>query len=148
VPLDHSHHPWSGSVRPLSAHRRELTSTAMSTHHHEYGLSASLASGIEADYLGFPSSHSTNSVSIALYFAQWLIEERDSAGMTVVVSGLICKPSTRPHLPLADSQFWRYMCSASSAEGYTRECTRWVCLYGLRGRIPTNHQLTLPVDHY
>jgi membrane-associated phospholipid phosphatase len=66
----------------------------MSTHHHEYGMSASLASGIEADFLGFPSSHSTNSVSIALYFAQWLLEERDSAGMAVVISGLTCKLMT------------------------------------------------------
>jgi membrane-associated phospholipid phosphatase len=65
----------------------------MSTHHHEYGMSATYDS-TEADYLGFPSSHSTNSVSIALYFAQWLLEERDSAGMAVVISGLTCKLKT------------------------------------------------------
>jgi membrane-associated phospholipid phosphatase len=39
---------------------------------------------------GFPSSHSTNSVSIALYFAQWMIEERETMGTTALVGGLAC----------------------------------------------------------
>nr|XP_018259107.1 uncharacterized protein I303_08651 [Kwoniella dejecticola CBS 10117]OBR81265.1 hypothetical protein I303_08651 [Kwoniella dejecticola CBS 10117] len=38
---------------------------SMSTHHHEYG---------------FPSSHSTNSVSIALFFGGWLYELRHQVG--------------------------------------------------------------------
>ncbi|WWC73172.1 uncharacterized protein I206_107138 [Kwoniella pini CBS 10737] len=45
---------------------------SMSTHHHEYG---------------FPSSHSTNSVSIALFFGGWLYELRNQVGMTNVVAG-------------------------------------------------------------
>jgi membrane-associated phospholipid phosphatase len=47
--------------------------------------------GILADQPGFPSSHSTNSVSIALYFAQWLLEERESVGSTTVIAGITCK---------------------------------------------------------
>ncbi|WWC91291.1 uncharacterized protein L201_006234 [Kwoniella dendrophila CBS 6074] len=47
---------------------------SMSTHHHEYG---------------FPSSHSTNSVSIALFFAEWLYESRHSVGMPTVLAGWI-----------------------------------------------------------
>jgi membrane-associated phospholipid phosphatase len=64
----------------------------MSTHAHEYGQSTQLASSsILADQPGFPSSHSTNSVSIALYFAQWLLEERESVGSTTVIAGITCK---------------------------------------------------------
>jgi membrane-associated phospholipid phosphatase len=43
-----------------------------------------------ADGVGFPSSHSTNSVSIALYFAQWMLEERVAMGPTALVGGLAC----------------------------------------------------------
>ncbi|WVQ81355.1 hypothetical protein IAT38_003478 [Cryptococcus sp. DSM 104549] len=46
---------------------------SMSTHHHEYG---------------FPSSHSTNSVSIALFLGQWLYEARESFGTSAVITGL------------------------------------------------------------
>ncbi|KAK8843376.1 hypothetical protein IAR55_007033 [Kwoniella newhampshirensis] len=44
---------------------------SMSTHHHEYG---------------FPSSHSTNSVSIALFLGQWIFEAREYFGWNVVMS--------------------------------------------------------------
>ncbi|WWC97890.1 hypothetical protein V866_004778 [Kwoniella sp. B9012] len=47
---------------------------SMSTHHHEYG---------------FPSSHSTNSASIALFFGQWLYELRGHVGMPTVIVGWI-----------------------------------------------------------
>jgi len=40
--------------------------------------------------IGFPSSHSTNSVSIALYFAQWMLEEREAMGSTALFAGLAC----------------------------------------------------------
>ncbi|WWD21106.1 hypothetical protein CI109_105587 [Kwoniella shandongensis] len=44
---------------------------SMSTHHHEYG---------------FPSSHSTNSVSIALFLGQWIYEARDRIGWSAVLA--------------------------------------------------------------
>ncbi|WVF65651.1 hypothetical protein IAT40_000382 [Kwoniella sp. CBS 6097] len=47
---------------------------SMSTHHHEYG---------------FPSSHSTNSVSIALFYGQHLFELRDRVGLNTVLLGWI-----------------------------------------------------------
>ncbi|WVW79260.1 hypothetical protein I302_101227 [Kwoniella bestiolae CBS 10118] len=47
---------------------------SMSTHHHEYG---------------FPSSHSTNSTSIALFFGEWLYNLRDHVGMPTVIAGWI-----------------------------------------------------------
>ncbi|WVQ93301.1 hypothetical protein IAU59_000369 [Kwoniella sp. CBS 9459] len=47
---------------------------SMSTHHHEYG---------------FPSSHSTNSVSIAFFYGQYLFELRERIGMSYVLSGWI-----------------------------------------------------------
>ncbi|ODN95718.1 hypothetical protein L198_04336 [Cryptococcus wingfieldii CBS 7118] len=47
---------------------------SMSTHHHEYG---------------FPSSHSTNSTSIALFFGQWLFNLRHDVGYLSVVVGWI-----------------------------------------------------------
>lgn len=40
-------------------------STAMSTHAHEYG---------------FPSSHSTNTLTIALFLGQWVWETREAVG--------------------------------------------------------------------
>ncbi|OWZ53182.1 sphingosine-1-phosphate phosphatase [Cryptococcus neoformans 125.91] len=43
---------------------------SMSTHHHEYG---------------FPSSHSTNSVSIALYLGQWMFKLQDRLGWPTVL---------------------------------------------------------------
>jgi membrane-associated phospholipid phosphatase len=52
------------------------------------GLVRTVTNGV-----GFPSSHSTNSVSIALYFAQWMIEEREAMGSTALVSGLACLSS-------------------------------------------------------
>ncbi|WVO15304.1 hypothetical protein L204_102960 [Cryptococcus depauperatus] len=55
--------------RPYSPPVIRLT---MSTHHHEYG---------------FPSSHSTNSISIALFFGQWLYQARQQLGWPVVASG-------------------------------------------------------------
>ncbi|OCF40255.1 hypothetical protein I317_05949 [Kwoniella heveanensis CBS 569] len=45
---------------------------SMSTHHHEYG---------------FPSSHSTNSVSIALFYGQYLFELRERIGLSCVIFG-------------------------------------------------------------
>jgi membrane-associated phospholipid phosphatase len=43
----------------------------MSTHHHEYG---------------FPSSHSTNSVSIALFLGEWLFEYREKIGVPILLA--------------------------------------------------------------
>ncbi|CAK9782950.1 unnamed protein product [Cutaneotrichosporon oleaginosum] len=51
-----------------------VTRLSVSTHHREYG---------------FPSSHSTNSISIALFLGQWLWEQHDSAGSMAVVLGWI-----------------------------------------------------------
>lgn len=66
----------------------------MSTHAHEYGefLRRAVIPDMrwQADQSGFPSSHSTNSVSIALYFAQWLLEERMAIEMPILVGGLTC----------------------------------------------------------
>ncbi|WVQ89999.1 hypothetical protein IAS59_003775 [Cryptococcus gattii] len=45
---------------------------SMSTHHHEYG---------------FPSSHSTNSVSIALYLGQWIFKLQNRLGWSTVLFG-------------------------------------------------------------
>ncbi|WVQ75462.1 hypothetical protein IAR50_005087 [Cryptococcus sp. DSM 104548] len=45
---------------------------SMSTHHHEYG---------------FPSSHSTNSTSIALFFGQWLFNLRHEVGLAQMLLG-------------------------------------------------------------
>ncbi len=56
--------------------------TAVSTHHREYG---------------FPSSHSTNSISIALFLGQWLWELRESAGSAVVALGWIGEFSCLRH---------------------------------------------------
>lgn len=55
--------------RPYSPPMVRLT---MSTHHHEYG---------------FPSSHSTNSVSMALFLGEWLLETRAVVGMPGVLLG-------------------------------------------------------------
>ncbi|RSH95324.1 hypothetical protein EHS25_000411 [Saitozyma podzolica] len=44
---------------------------SMSTHHHEYG---------------FPSSHSTNSVSIALFLGEWLFEYREKIGVPILLA--------------------------------------------------------------
>jgi membrane-associated phospholipid phosphatase len=49
------------------------------------GLVRTVTNGV-----GFPSSHSTNSVSIALYFAQWMLEEREAMGSTALIGGLAC----------------------------------------------------------
>jgi len=45
---------------------------AMSTHHQEYGQSTGFGRFNLITGIGFPSSHSTNSVSIALYAGEWL----------------------------------------------------------------------------
>ncbi|KAL7421245.1 Long-chain base-1-phosphate phosphatase [Cryptotrichosporon argae] len=55
--------------RPYSPPVTRLT---ISTHHHEYG---------------FPSSHSTNSVSMALYLGAWLYEARARVGLPLVYAG-------------------------------------------------------------
>lgn len=47
------------------------TCLGMSTHHHEYG---------------FPSSHSTNSVSIALFLGEWLFEYREKIGVPILLA--------------------------------------------------------------
>ncbi|GMK56246.1 hypothetical protein CspeluHIS016_0300860 [Cutaneotrichosporon spelunceum] len=57
--------------RPFSP---PVTRLSVSTHHREYG---------------FPSSHSTNSISIALFLGQWLWEQRELAGSPAVVIGWI-----------------------------------------------------------
>jgi len=77
--------------------------------------------GARAEQSGFPSSHSTNSVSIALYFAQWLLEERESAGMMVVISGLTCKLVSIQRLFHADN---------SSPSGICIQCGRWESIHG------------------
>lgn len=46
----------------------------MSTHHREYG---------------FPSSHSTNAISIALFVGQWVWECRESLGYAAVGLGWV-----------------------------------------------------------
>ncbi|BEI80981.1 hypothetical protein CcaverHIS002_0201410 [Cutaneotrichosporon cavernicola] len=51
-----------------------VTRLSVSTHHREYG---------------FPSSHSTNSISIALFLGQWLWEQREHVGSSAVVLGWI-----------------------------------------------------------
>jgi len=52
--------------------KQRLILAAISTHHREYG---------------FPSSHSTNSISIALFAAGWLWQEREAAGWGWVLFG-------------------------------------------------------------
>jgi hypothetical protein len=73
-----------------------------------------------ADRLGFPSSHSTNSVSIALYFAQWLLEEKDSFGHATVLGGIACMlPVSSPVAVLIHSP--RCICF---------QCRWWKNIYG------------------
>ncbi|ORY26226.1 phosphatidic acid phosphatase type 2/haloperoxidase [Naematelia encephala] len=55
--------------RPYSPPMVRLT---MSTHHHEYG---------------FPSSHSTSAVSIALLASEWLFRHRDQVGWSALLLG-------------------------------------------------------------
>lgn len=70
-------HTWSRSTRAyacISAVHQLTSTTAMSTHHREYG---------------FPSSHSTNAISIALLVGQWFWEGRDVIGYTAVACGWV-----------------------------------------------------------
>ena len=60
--------------------------TAMSTHANEYGTSFD-STELPSSLAGFLSSHSTNSVSMALFAAQWLWEERVWLGNLTVGVG-------------------------------------------------------------
>lgn len=59
---------------------------AMSTHANEYG---------------FPSSHATNAVTIALFFGSWLYEQQERFGITWMVFGWICALSRVCIWPIA-----------------------------------------------
>ena len=68
---------------------------------------------------GFPPSHSTNSVSIALYFAQWMLEEREAMGSTALIAGLACMYSLRSAEILLTPVLALYIFSVVGGRVYT-----------------------------
>jgi hypothetical protein len=92
----------SSSPCPVGAH-----GPGMSTHHHEYG---------------FPSSHSTNSVSIALFLGGWLYEAREQVGAFGLVFGWtsMSEPPRSNRLKA---------CSCNSTGDIRRKRGRWSPVY-------------------